>query len=94
MKDAYEYIYDGTPHGKYRKVELTGLCKEVSGGPDYKTKTYYQVKRKLFGFHVFNSWVPSWNIDFFDRVTEKVYNCYKCSQYQQEKPTLPNPSPE
>lgn len=78
MKDAYEHIYDGTPHGYYRKVELTGLCKEVSGGPDYQTKIYYQVERKLFGFYISYSWVPSYNIGFFDKETERVYRCGQC----------------
>lgn len=94
MKEAYEYIYDGTPHGKYRKVELTGLCKEVSGGPDCKTKTYYQVERKLFGFYIYYSWVTSYNIGFFDKETERVYRCDPCGPLQQDKPTPPDPSPE
>lgn len=94
MKDAYEYTYDWTPRGYYRKVELTGLCKEVSGGPDCETKTYYQVKRKIFGFHVFNRWVPSWEVDFFDKETERVYCCDQCGPLQQDKPTPPDPSPE
>lgn len=74
MKEAY-FKSAGDVYGWcYEKVELTGNCKTVTGGPFGKQK-YYEVQRRLFGYKLFKSWFSEHNIVFFDPVVETFHKC-------------------
>lgn len=65
------------------RVELTGVCKKVTGGPHFERRDierhYYQVWRTIFGVRVGKYWVHKHNIEFFDPVEETIYEC-KCGE--------------
>jgi hypothetical protein len=73
MQEAYQRKI-GDWHFYWKKVELTGMCKRVSGGP-YGDRFYRQVQRRLFGIPVWKSWIPEDEISFFDKQKVAVYRC-------------------
>ena len=84
MKQAYEKKYGD--YGTYWvPVELTGLCKKVTGGPDeYNPPLHYrQAQRRLFGIPFGKYWRLEDNIKFCDPVVETIYEC-KCGEAPDE----------
>lgn len=76
MKQAYKKVYE--PHGySWRKVELTGICLKVTGGPHEEDRHYYQTQVRLFGIPLGKNWIPKEDVKFFDSVVETLYEC-KC----------------
>lgn len=80
MKQPYKKIYYGDYGGAAQiPVELTGVCKKITGGPANRERHYYQVQRRLFGIPIEKYWVPKDEVEFFDPVVETVYEC-KCGE--------------
>lgn len=80
MKQAYKKVYN--THGLYDfvPVELTGKCKNVSGGPWWSDNfsselNYVQVQRRVFGIPLGKYWVEKKSIRICDPITEVVYDC-------------------
>jgi hypothetical protein len=78
MKQAYEK-YRGDYGWDLRPIELTGVCKKVTGGPLDRERHYYQAKRRIFGIPLWTYWIHEDCIRFFDPVVETVYEC-KCGE--------------
>lgn len=75
MKEAYKLeFYDY--FSEWVPVELTGICKKVTGGPREECY-FYQAQRRLFGFPIGKYWISEENIKFFDPVVETEYQCNK-----------------
>jgi hypothetical protein len=82
MKIPYRQTYE---YG-WQKVELTGKCKRVTGGP-YGDRNYVQIKNKFFGIPMGNMWVDEQDISYFDEVSVVEYTC-NCQEKQNNEGTL------
>lgn len=78
MQQAYERRYDGFRH-YWTPVELTGICKKITGGTGDHERHYYQVQRRWFGIPLGKYWKNKGGIEFFDVVVETEYKC-KCGE--------------
>ncbi len=73
MKQAYIRSYDGYSWD-WKKVELTGLCKKVSGGP-HGDREYVQIRSKFFWLFSIKFWVTPDEVQHFDPETKVIYKC-------------------
>lgn len=73
MKQAYRKEFDSWGWAWY-PVELTGLCKKVTGGP-YGDIEYYQAQTRVFGIPLWKRWISKDELKFFDPVEETIYEC-------------------
>lgn len=74
MKQSYKKVWYDYGYS-WRRVELTGLCKKITGGPEDKERTYYQAQRRLFGVPIVKHWIFKDNVSFFDPIVETEYEC-------------------
>ena len=59
---------------RWKKIETTGLCKVVNGGPDGGPHQYVEIQRRLFGIKIFKSWVVERRIIWADPETVTIIN--------------------
>jgi hypothetical protein len=79
MKQAYqrEFLdYDWV----WVPVELTGICKKVTGGPDEDERHYYQAQRRFIGLPLGKYWISKDYIKFFEPIVETEYEC-ECGKH-------------
>lgn len=76
MSNAYKKVYDAYSY-TWVKVELTGLCKKVTGGPwaSEEPLVYRQAQYRLFGIPLWTYWISTTMLAFFDDVKEVIYEC-------------------
>ena len=68
--DAYKKCYEDYSC-YWEKLKLTGKCRLVTGGPNYKNPTkYYEVKGLIF-----KRWVSEKEIEWFPPEIIHEYNC-------------------
>lgn len=79
MKQPHKKVYYGDFGSRWIPVELTGVCKKITGGPGNREHHYYQVRRRLFGIPVKKYWIHKEKVEFFDPVVETIYEC-KCGE--------------
>lgn len=73
MKQAYHKRSDGC-FNQYREVELTGLCKKVTGGSIRKQERhYYQAQYRVFGIPIYKYWIDQDEVYFIDPIEESYY---------------------
>lgn len=63
----------------WHPVELTGICKKVTGGTYATDRHYYQAQRRLFGIPIGKYWIPSYDVEWYDAEVETIYEC-KCGE--------------
>jgi hypothetical protein len=73
MKQAYIKDYDDYYYS-WVKIEPTGLCKKIVGGP-YKDKIMVQIQRRYFGIPFGKYWIDKESIHYFDPIIETYYSC-------------------
>lgn len=74
MREAYRKKFNDWGYHHWQKVELTGIYKQVHGGP-YDERTFYQIQHRIFGIPVWKSWVREDDIKFFDKETATIHRC-------------------
>lgn len=74
MKQAHKR-HIGDFGSDWYPVELTGLCKKITGGGYATDRHYYQAQRRLFGIPIGKYWVSSYDIEWRDAEETVYYEC-------------------
>jgi hypothetical protein len=74
MKEVYRRVLLDYGWG-WIPVELTGICKKVTGGPDKDEIHYYQAQRRFLGLPFGKYWIPKSEIKICDPIVETEYEC-------------------
>ena len=74
MKQAYYKAFSIYEYEKYKKAEITGLCKTIRGGP-YGIRKMTQIQHRLLGIPLWKSWIDSEDVYYFNKETVEYYTC-------------------
>lgn len=74
MKQAYMKKW-GDYSDYWVRVELTGRCSKVTGGPPEEDRHYYQAQKRWFGIPVYKYWINKTCVKFFDPIIKTEYDC-------------------
>ena len=79
MKKAHKRVDSYSHHGwHWTPVELTGVCKKVTGGINDIELHYYQAQYRFLGIPIYKYWIYRDNVRFYEPEVETIYEC-KCN---------------